>query len=115
MTDNENRTTLEEASCCPRCGLPGEQVSDTPAGPEAKRGTRLLMIFCRTEGCQWKDTPWVVQINPDGSIPKPYEQLGAKRYPKLSPESETRVRESIEFQLQHETKPGLEIRNPRGN
>jgi hypothetical protein len=27
------------------------------------------MVYCRTEGCNWEDTAWPVQINPDGSIP----------------------------------------------
>jgi hypothetical protein len=105
-------TTFEEASRCPKCNLPGEEAAPIPA-PNAKRGAKLVFVWCRTSGCPWEGTNWVVQINPDGSVPKPYEQLGEKRYPKLSPESETKVREAIESQVRHEIQPGGgEVRNP---
>lgn len=37
--------------------------------PSARPGTNVVNVFCRNPLCTWCDTSWVVQINPDGSIP----------------------------------------------
>jgi hypothetical protein len=63
-------TTYEEAKKCVKCGLPGEEVSKTPVrSGELPKGTQAAIIYCRTTNCPWQDTSWVVQINPDGSVP----------------------------------------------
>ena len=108
---SEEATTFEEAKLCPKCGLPGE---DTGTKPTEKRGVIVHVIKCRTQVCVWYDTPWFVQVNEDGTIPKAYSQVGEKRYPKLSPEMETKVQDAIQQQLEAETRPGTEVRNPRG-
>jgi len=105
-------TTFEEAKRCPKCDKPGE---DMGGNPSAKQGVKVHLVYCRTPGCEWENTNWLVQVNADGTVPEAYSQLGPKQYPKLSPESETRVRESMEAQLRAETAPGGgEIRNPHG-
>lgn len=58
-------TTFEKAKRCPRCSNPGEVVSIHPTD----RGGKVHVIFCRTAGCKWQDTSWLVEINRDGSIP----------------------------------------------
>jgi hypothetical protein len=105
------RTTFEEAKVCPKCSKPGE---DAGASPSAKPDVKIHLIWCRSEDCEWYNTNWLVQVNSDGTVPEAYSQIGPKSYPKLSAESETRVREAIEAQLRAETSPGTEIINPFG-
>ena len=89
----EQHTTFEEAKLCPKCSMPGEDVATTPAEKDPRK--TIHTIYCRNDQCTWFNTPWLVQVNPDGSVPKAYEQLGAKQFPKLSQESETRVMEAL--------------------
>lgn len=58
-------TTMEEARKCPRCGKYGKPAGTTP-GP---RGSKVHQFECKTEGCKWEDTKWIVQVNRDGSVP----------------------------------------------
>jgi hypothetical protein len=97
--------------------MPGEVVSKNPS--TEKRGVVIHMIYCRTEGCRWQDTSWIVQVNADGSIPPPIDHSkrpDTKNYPKLrGPDSEEeRVLNAIQRQIDAETKPGAEVRNPHG-
>jgi hypothetical protein len=62
--------TFETASRCPKCDMPGEDVSTTPIKERGIRpGTVIHNIFCRNDQCKWYNTSWIVQVNPDGSIP----------------------------------------------
>jgi hypothetical protein len=73
-------TTLEEASKCPRCDNFGDVG---PRRPTAKPGYDCIVITCKTELCPWYDTGWIVQINPDGTIPDaapPGTVRGAKQF-----------------------------------
>jgi hypothetical protein len=65
-------TTFESAKICPRCNKPGEDMKQMP-GP---RGATIHVVYCRTEGCRWEGTSWIIQVNRDGSIPirKPGEK-----------------------------------------
>ena len=108
-------TTFEEAKLCPKCELPGDDVSSSAGKDSRGKPVVLHMIFCRNDTCKWYNTNWIVQVNSDGSIPQAYSQVGDKKYPKLSQESVTRIEESIQRQLAAETEPGAEVRNPRGN
>lgn len=67
MTEPER--TFEDLKHCPKCKEPGEDGGSVPA-PGSPKGTRLHTIYCRNERCKWLDTPWFVQVNPDGSVPK---------------------------------------------
>ena len=71
-------TTFEEAKLCPKCGRTGEDRAQIPAPRDAKlpRGTKIHFIYCVTELCRWFNTPWQVQVNPDGSIPAPRNHSG---------------------------------------
>jgi hypothetical protein len=67
----------EEAKRCPRCGQYGEKVSTVP-GP--KRHILKVETFqCITAGCRWEGTPWLIQINRDGSLGHRTPQ-GEKQY-----------------------------------
>lgn len=53
--------SLDEAKRCPKC--------DTPGMPNGADG-RLLKFLCMNERCRWYSTGWVVQVNPDGTVPE---------------------------------------------
>jgi len=111
-----SETTFEQAKECPKCGKPGEDV-ETKHRWSDTQGARveLHIIFCRNPLCIWLDTNWIVQVNPDGSIPQAYSQLGPKQFPKLSQETETRIQDNIRKQLEAETQEGgSEVYNPHG-
>lgn len=103
-------TTLEEAKRCPKCSQPGDhRLTTTPRN--VKPGTRMLHVFCTSPLCSWYDTSWVIQINPDGSIPDASMKAlreDQKVYPKLQPigNDEERILNAIEKQLAQEQKPG---------
>jgi len=110
------QSTYEAATRCPRCQIPGEVVSKVPSG---RPGTQIHNVFCRNEACVWYNTSWIVQVNPDGSVPPPTKHKRGdidKLFPKLAgpPEEEQRVIRSIERQVEREQQPGFEVRNPRG-
>lgn len=65
--------TYEETKICPKCGQTGEVRSQIAAPKEAgmKPGTTIHFIYCVTKLCRWYNTPWEVQVNPDGSVPAP--------------------------------------------
>lgn len=107
-------TTFEEAKKCPKCGNPGDDRRVTPTRNARRQKVDLHHIYCVTELCPWFNTMWLVQINEDGSIPEPGQQLGDKKYPALSQESATRIEENILRQIELEQKPGTEIPNPKG-
>jgi sulfatase maturation enzyme AslB (radical SAM superfamily) len=45
------------------------------------KGTTLKTIYCRNERCRWNDTCWIVQVNPDGSVPPPTDHTNrTKQY-----------------------------------
>jgi len=58
--------TWEEARHCPKCSEAGEAGG---ARASAKPGVKAVTVYCRNERCNWFNTGWIVQINPDGSIP----------------------------------------------
>jgi len=64
--------TFEDRTHCPKCKEAGEETSSVPA-PEAPKGTTLKTIYCRNKRCRWFDTCWMVQVNPDGSVPEPVD------------------------------------------
>jgi hypothetical protein len=110
-------TTMEEAKECPKCGHTGEDRRTESATNHRGKPVEVHYIYCVFKPCKWFNTPWQVMINPDGSIPEPYSQLGPKQYPSLSPDMEARIRANIEQQLENEQRASsgeaFEIRNPR--
>lgn len=99
-------TTFEEAKKCPKCNQPGEDKFTKPSIDRRGQRVELHFIFCRTVLCPWNDTNWVVQVNSDGSIPEAYNQLGPKNFPLASKETESRINDAIQAQLNAETREG---------
>jgi hypothetical protein len=111
VSDNEssNESQWEEATRCPKCGKPGKDLGGKPG---RRRGVLVHSILCETQLCRWFNTTWLVQVNEDGSIPKPYSQIGPKQYTPISQESLSRLDEAMNRQIAAETSGEGEIRNP---
>lgn len=99
-------TTYEEAARCPKCEEPGQEVAAETR--TIRGGAQLRTIYCRNSRCAWCNTPWVVQVNPDGTVPPPTTDR-QKSFPKLPDRTEA-VQASLE-RLQNSTlETGSEIR-----
>lgn len=83
----------EEASKCPRCSLPGEQVSRHPWMSGRRRGM-IHILACRNERCRWFNTNWTVQVDEKGEIP--IRNAGPKEYEAFSPFAESLARRTLE-------------------
>jgi hypothetical protein len=105
-------TTFEEAKQCPKCGEPGDDRK-TEIVKNMKRGVTVHHIYCVNQRCKWYNTPWMVQLNADGSIPPPTNHKGS---PKVYSGFENHDREAealidtLKRNAQAETEPGTEIR-----
>lgn len=84
--------SLEEAQRCPRCSMPGEETQVMPH-PERPR-IKVHIVFCRNERCKWHNTSWVIQENPDGTIP--VRKAGQKEFVPMSPGAESMARAYLE-------------------
>lgn len=82
MTD----TTYDEARRCPKCTELGRDESEKP-GPH---GSKLHIIRCLNQRCAWYDTTYVVQVNPDGTVPEANTNR-PKNFPALPPRSDEAV------------------------
>jgi hypothetical protein len=71
--------TYEDRKHCPKCKEPGEETKSIQV-PGLPKGTTVKTIYCRNERCRWFDTCWMVQVNPDGSVPPPKDHT---KEPKL--------------------------------
>lgn len=102
-------STYEEAKRCPICKESGEKTGDSSAGVRARPGTRIHSFTCRNARCRWHDgAPWVVQINPDGTVPAPNTHR-SKAFPSL-PTRDDATQEAINQRLLNSTLEGGETR-----
>jgi hypothetical protein len=107
-------TTFEQAKLCPICGRAGADRATIPA-QGLPRGTTVHTIYCVTELCEWYNTPWMVQVNPDGSVPPPQDHTRSeKHYVGFEGHDEhaENIRLGLIAQQELETKGGGEVRNP---
>jgi len=105
-------SSWEDARRCPSDESPGEIVGRRPASREsgAAPGSQLVTLQCKNTRCAYHETPWVVQINPDNTIPDPITDR-EKFFPKLPGGQRARdVVDMLTRQVERETKPGGEIR-----
>lgn len=93
-------TTFEEARRCPKCQQVGDKRSERFVG----QGIKILLLFCTNTRCTWYDTPWPVQVNPDGSIPDPPRHRD-KNFPKI-PDLTDRVQSALDRQIASELQSG---------
>lgn len=102
-------TTFEEATRCPKCKQPGEVVSTKKVTDrDLKMGKATAnTVMCHNPVCTWVNTNWVVQVNPDGSIPTTdYSKHENKRFPNRGAAVEQRVLDAVAKQLAQETQQG---------
>lgn len=92
-------TTFEEAKRCPRCKFPGEETAVLPGD----RGSKVHTLVCRTPGCPWENTNWIVQVQRDGSIP--LRKTGDKDFPELPMWAQNQGRRMVEL-VEHELDQG---------
>lgn len=67
--EGEEFTSLDIAKRCPRCQEPGKEIRVANNVPGTPGGTKMHVFQCKTGGCGWENTNWLVQENPDGTIP----------------------------------------------
>jgi hypothetical protein len=71
--------TFDEANHCPKCNEPGEVGSKRPS---AKPGVSAIVCTCRNKRCKWFNTGWVIQINPNGTVPEARDRSQSDREPR---------------------------------
>lgn len=85
-------STFEEAKRCPRCKKPGnDRHQSLVRGAREKGldpGTAVHYIYCENPVCPWYETNWIIQVNPDGSVPPP-TMHHEKQYPTRVPKGMT--------------------------
>lgn len=109
------RPTFEEACRCPNCGEPGEDRSQKLA-PGMPVGTKIHMVYCVKTGCDWFNTPWMVQTNPDGTVPPPRDHRGeAKLYVGFENHDQLArdIKAAMELDRKNQQRAGYEVRKPR--
>lgn len=91
-------TTLDEARRCPKCKELGIKSSEK----RERNGSRLLTFMCRNGRCKWNEqTCRIVEVRPDGTIPEA-RMRRSKSFPSLGGDQTSRVRETIDRQLNAE-------------
>ena len=86
---------LDEAKRCPKCQQPGEQQAGYELVKEGRhRGAKVHTFICQNEDCVWYKTGWVLQINPDGSIP--VRKKGQKEHPEMNEFQKAMARRELE-------------------
>lgn len=99
-------STYEEAKRCPKCKEPGQQTGTKPG----KNNTTLHEFTCKNERCRWcNSAPWIVQVNPDGTIPPPNLHR-AKMFPALPQRSQEAIDAANQRLLDAQLSGGAEIR-----
>jgi hypothetical protein len=90
-------STFEGRTICPKCGKTGsiQQVVERERSPQ-DRGKKTYSITCMTELCRWFGVNWLVDVNPDGSVPpvRPHQ----KAYPAM-PDLTERTRAAVDAEI----------------
>jgi hypothetical protein len=79
------------------------------AGPDFPPGTKVHIFKCMTELCPWNDENWLVQVNPDGTVPDPNILGRPKQYPNI-PIDQKQLDQAMENDLKRQREAGSEIR-----
>lgn len=109
--------SADDATRCPKCDKPGKETRKFPAPKSSTSvpGAMIVEFECVSTLCPWFETLWMVQINPDGSIPEPSNHRGRpKTYLKTKEDDRMaqQIRDAIDAQIAAETRGHGEIRNP---
>jgi hypothetical protein len=106
-------TSFEEAKRCPGCSEAGKEVQ-VQRPRDLPRGTQVHVFSCENTRCERVDERWLVQTNPDGSIPQP-GQKGPKAFerPRESTAVMQRARDELALLDFMSTHPDLTEREAR--
>lgn len=88
---------LEDAQRCPKC----EQVGELNIKRKNRDGSKSFEVTCHNDRCSWFNTKWVIDTNPDGSVPEP-KLNRRKAYPEIPDRTED-VQRAVDAQLRVET------------
>lgn len=81
LPEEQGESRFEQAKRCPQCKNPGDirkqQLAPRMSG--LPFGTKILHIYCVSRPCDWYNTPWIVQVNADGTIPAPTDHKGEEK------------------------------------
>ena len=107
--------SYQEAIVCPECKMTGnvrlKRVAPKQAG--LPRGTMVHSVYCENKLCSWYNTAWMIQVNPDGSVPAPRDHRGEpKIYEGFQGHDEMarRIIERAEQENKLSLRPGGEVR-----
>jgi hypothetical protein len=98
------RTTLEEASLCPKCGEPGMFLQENKNVPKLRPGSTVRFYRCDNERCPTYGQGIIVQVNPDGTIPT-RSTKGPKQFPAL-PDDAGRTEQRLRAEVAQSQRPG---------
>jgi hypothetical protein len=87
-----DQATFADRQKCPKCQIPGESILATVHRDRAK----TYSITCHNDRCSWFQINWLVDVNPDGSLPvvRPHK----KAYPKM-PDLTDRVQAAADAEI----------------
>lgn len=102
-----SETTFEMAKRCPSCEEPGKTVAVLHPR-NLPRGTAMNTFECENARCERVGERWMVQTNPDGTIPQP-GQKGPKAFemPKESTTVMQAARDELRLIDAMSTHPGM--------
>jgi hypothetical protein len=105
-------TTFEEAKRCPSCRNPGREAS-TQRPQDLPRGTKVHVFVCEEDRCERVGERWLVQTNPDGSIPQLRKGPKVFSRPRESSAVMVRAREELAITDWLSTHPGATEKDAR--
>lgn len=85
---------LDDALHCPKCKQPGNPVASHNSTGAKGQPVVVHSVKCENERCRWYDTTWIVQVNPDGTVPE--RKAGEKEFPALLPGHSAMAQRMIE-------------------
>lgn len=104
----------EDARRCYECKMVGAEKGRSAGRTGVMRGSTIITLECKNSRCSNNNTPWIVQIRPDGSIPEPTldREKEFQIVPSHIKERGRRIVEGLEAQVASELEEGTEILSP---
>lgn len=90
--DQIEADTFEKRTTCPKCKLPGDVALAITHRDRAK----TYSVTCMNDQCRWHTLNWLVDVNPDGSLPvvRPH----VKAYPSI-PDKTEQVQAALDAEI----------------
>jgi len=81
---------LEDAKRCPKC----KEIGELHLNRKNRDGSKSFDVTCHNDRCPWFNTKWVIDTNPDGSVPEPSTNR-RKAYPAIPDRTEA-IQETVD-------------------